>query len=273
VGALILGAKRQNPVFPENTSLLTAIGQQIGIAVENARLHNRVKHVTMLEERQRIATEMHDGLAQTLSYLGYKVDRASDFVQARQTGDAILELDRIRNTVDRASTEVRQSIATLQDDPLPRQSLQEWLTTLAAEFDQQPGPPITLALQAESFLFPTDRQLEQILPVVKESLLNASRHAGASQITIYLHQHDQIVTVTVADDGHGFDSDNPPSNSDSHFGLKIMRARAARINGHLKINSEPGRGTNVTLSWHLAAEAEHPPPPNPTPVTSPEGVK
>lgn len=271
VGALILGAKRHNAMLPHNTSLLTAIGQQIGIAVENTRLHNRVKHVTMLEERQRIATDMHDGLAQTLSCLGYKIDRISSFVDGNQTNDALLELDSIRNTVDQACTEVRQSIASLQDDPLPRQSLQQWLTEMATKFDPPPRSPIALALQAEPLLFPSDRQLEQVLPVVKESLLNASRHAGAAQITIYLRHRDQNVTITVADDGRGFDPANPPANTDSHFGLQIMRARAARINGRLEIDSEPGKGTNVTLSWHLDAGPEHLPPSLPATASTPEG--
>ncbi|GAB4452666.1 MAG: hypothetical protein Kow0031_35030 [Anaerolineae bacterium] len=248
LGALTLGSKQQNALLPEDITLLTAIGQQIGVAVENARLHARAKQLTALEERQRIATEMHDGLAQTLSYLGYNVDRATLFVKDYKSDLALSELGLIRNTLDRACKEVRQSISSLQADPLPRQSLQESLAGLAAEFNQQPGPPVDLECEPPAPLFVAPEQLQQVLPLVRESLLNARRHAAARQISLRLSRCETGVTISITDDGRGFDPALPPA-TDGHFGLKIMRARAARLGGQLDVVSRPGQGTCVTLGW------------------------
>lgn len=255
VGALTLGSKQQNALLPEDITLLIAIGQQIGVAVENARLHAQAKQLTALEERQRIATEMHDGLAQTLSYLGYSVDRVTHFSRNSQHEYVENELGLIRNTLDRASKEVRQSITSLQADPLPRQSLQQSLAGLAEDFNQQPGPPVSLTAEPPAPLFLPPEQMQQVLPLVRESLLNARRHAGASRISLSLSQCNSGIAIAISDDGRGFNPDHPPA-ADGHFGLKIMRARAARLQGRLDIDSGPGKGTRVTLRWNATASQD-----------------
>jgi signal transduction histidine kinase len=92
-------------------------------------------------------------------------------------------------------------------------------------------------------------QLEQVERVVREGMLNASRHAQAQHISIELEAAEGEITVTVEDDGQGFDPDLAATQEGEHFGLSIMRARAARVGGRMEIDSVPGRGTRVILTW------------------------
>ena len=162
----------------------------------------------------------------------------------------MLELENIHNAVDQASKEVRLSISSLQESPQPSQSLQEWLGNLIDEFNHQQELQIQFVSRLQTPLFIPPQQTEQIIPVVKEALLNTDRHADAKTITVYLNKKEHEAEIVIKDDGKGFDPDTPSFAGD-HFGLKIMRARAARINGQLKISSTPGQGTKITLNWTL----------------------
>jgi signal transduction histidine kinase len=90
-----------------------------------------------------------------------------------------------------------------------------------------------------------------VLPLVQEALLNARRHAQAQRIAVVLERQENQVKIAVEDDGSGFDVDALPGENGNHFGLSIMRARAARIEGWLQVDSTPGQGTRVSLIWPL----------------------
>jgi signal transduction histidine kinase len=148
---------------------------------------------------------------------------------------------------------VRQSIASLQETPVPKRSLQDWLAQVADEFTKKNAgkTPAALVTRPGAPLFAPPSHLEQVLHVVREALANADRHAQAQQIIITLERQNGRVTISVRDDGVGFDLKSPPADGRDHFGLSIMRARAARIDGRLEVDSAPGQGTRVTLSWSL----------------------
>lgn len=242
---------------PDEIKLVESFINRAAVALENADLHKQLERVAALEERQRIAAEMHDGLAQTLSYMGHRVDYVAQQVEAGRVQAVLDECHRIRDTIDQASGEVRRSIASLQESPLPRKPLQDWLAELANEFTEQNGDKVAAALVTELLdpLFVPSSQVEQMLRVVQETLANASRHARAQQIVISLDRHGDQITVTVEDDGRGFDPASLPTDGRDHFGLSIMRARAARIGGTLEVDSAPGQGTSVILTWPLKSDS------------------
>lgn len=228
-------------VFRDITRLKEAEAENIRLGQEAAAL----------EERQRIAAEMHDGLAQTLSYIGLTASRSREVLEAGQIADADGNLHQIQTAVGRATDEVRRSISTLQEKPLAQRSLQEVLmNTLDLSFCEN-GTEVKFDLSADCPIQPTATITEQILRVAQEALLNACRHADASEVTIKLMADNAECQLDVQDDGCGFDPDSFTSNgtSQSHYGLRIMEARAARMNGELKIVSQPGHGTCVTLTW------------------------
>jgi signal transduction histidine kinase len=239
---------------PEELGLIESFVSRAAIALVNAHLHKQLEWAAALEERQRIAANMHDGLAQTLGLLGLQVDQVTELVDTGSGQDAVSELQHMRQAVEQASSQVRRSIASLQQAPQPRRSLQELLSDLADHFSTPDGPQINLALNIEEPLFLLPDHRVQALPIVQEAMLNAQRHAQASQIAIWLERQGDRVQITITDDGQGFD---PATlrDQEGHFGLSIMRARAARINGKLAIDSAPGRGTRVRLSWVLASDS------------------
>lgn len=204
-----------------------------------------------LEERQRIAADMHDGLAQTLSYLGLKTDLMQDMLEDGQVDEAEGAVEEIRTAVKRAISDVRQSIASLQSAPKPQASLQEILSRLAVEGEAASTPHVEIDCAAAPPLYLPVSQIEQLTRIVQEAIGNARRHADARTITLHLTVDEGRGRLTVIDDGKGFAAEELGQLDDNHFGLSIMSARARRMDGQLDIASQPGRGTQVTLSWPL----------------------
>lgn len=249
IGALCVGSSKAGLFSKEAADLLTKLADSAAIALENARLYEQAERVAMLEERQRIAAEMHDGLAQTLNYLKLKAEQTAKSLEAGHGEEAMGELRYMQSAIAQASQEARWSIANLQEGPQLPQTLQDRLAEAAGEFARNGGPPIDLVIKHQAPLLLPPGETEQVLGVVGEALQNAHRHAEAERITACLEWQDGQVTIAVEDDGQGFDPKALAMNGGGHFGLSIMRARAARIGGRLSIHSVVGQGTRVSLTW------------------------
>jgi two-component system, NarL family, nitrate/nitrite sensor histidine kinase NarX len=247
IGALCVGSSRQGAFSADDQQLLTRLANSAVIALENARLYAQAERLGVLEERQRIAAEMHDGLAQTLSSVRMSLDLASDLIQQGQTEHALETIDSIDVAVDQGVAEVRRAIASLQQDFPLRFTLQEQLQQLVDEYTAT-GAPIEWRNCLNSPLILPPEESEQVLRVAGEALLNAIHHAQARSIILSLEQIDERLQLTISDDGIGFDPIHPPSTG-HHFGLTIMRARAARLAGRLAVESSPGNGTRLSLAW------------------------
>jgi len=248
IGALCVGSTRAATYSDEQVRLLTELANSTAIALENARLYEQAERVAALEERQRIAADIHDGLAQTLSYVRLKTGRLADLIARDADEQAAQELTLISAAVDRADHEVRQSIASLRAVPVLDRTLQEHLADVVADFTQSvPEVAIDVVSADDHDVVLESDAMAQVLRVVQEALQNARRHASASRVTIRLERQGAVYRVMIHDNGCGFD----PSavNGKGHFGLSIMQARAARIGGDLMIEAAPGQGTHVILAW------------------------
>jgi signal transduction histidine kinase len=214
-----------------------------------------------LEERQRIAANMHDGLAQTLSLLGLKVDQASESLVRGDRPQAPQIMEQMSDVVDQASKEVRLSISSLQANVQPRRSIQDLLGALVDEFSVgHDEVALSRTCNEPAPLFLPANEREQLEPVVREALSNAYRHAHAVHIHVLLERDDDLVRILVEDDGQGFEDAPSPEGQAGHFGLRIMRARAARMGGKLQVDSALGQGTRVCLSWPLERDRDQAPP-------------
>ena len=227
--------------------MLTKLANVAAIALENARLFAQAERVATLEERRRIAAEMHDGLAQTLSYLGLMTDQVVNFLEDGQKQGALEKLEQARQAIRDATGDVRRAIDQLMDESPLRRELAEQIQKLVLDFGRKHG----LAVEWKNLMdgeIPYSRQtLEQALHITREALKNASSHAEAGRVTVQMSQLDDHYFISVEDNGKGFDISLPEPNG--HFGLKIMQARAAHIGGEVSIDSAIGRGTTVTLKW------------------------
>jgi signal transduction histidine kinase len=199
------------------------------VARELNRYWRGLAATATLEERRRIARELHDGLAQELAFIAGKSRLLRDDPLAGEVVSA----------VDRALAESRQAIATLTrplDDPLD-----VTIARAAEEVAIRFGLGLTLELQPDLAVSPAAR--EALRRIVREATLNAARHGGAGRVDISLRSVEEGIRVEIRDDGAGFDTTTPRGG----FGLVSMRERAESLGGRLSLASAPDRGTVVAV--------------------------
>ena len=260
----IMDPHKRKSWLVKDVELVESFVSRAAVALENAQLHKQLEWAAALEERQRIAANMHDGLAQTISLLGLKVDHAAQQFSNAENGELLAALGRIRDTVHQASVDVRKSIASLQNVPEPRKSLQELLNALIVEW-AKPGDIIFDAhISFSAPLILPAAQIAQVTPILQEAMVNIRKHAKATHVSLYGEEQGNAIVITLEDDGIGFGPEKIIESEHDHFGIKIMQARAARLDASLTIDSEPqGGGTRVTLAWQLNDEADYRPLPEP----------
>jgi nitrate/nitrite-specific signal transduction histidine kinase len=247
IGAICVGSRRGAAFNGEDEETLAKLASTAAVALENARLYQQAERVAALEERGRIAAEIHDGLGQTLSYLGLMMDQAMEWVSEGQEALAIQRLQHARQQINLATREVRRSVNQLMDTATAPSDLCTTLEDSIRDLADQHNLQVEWHNGLVSTPACTRETIEQVSRVVGEALTNAARHARASRVLVSLCEQDAGYRVVVEDNGAGF----IPSQVDTsgHFGLQIMQARAAHIHGELTVESAPGQGTSVTLEW------------------------
>lgn len=245
-GTLFLGWRSPHQLSRADREFLDNVSNLLAVAVENLRLYRETQRLGALEERERLAREMHDGLAQQLTYLKLKAESA--LAQANGASSLPLlvgALDVIRRGTVEALGDVRQAIMDLKVTG----------SGASAEFTTH----LTEYLQAWTRLNDIDTELQlpqgavdlpddvgfQALRIIQEALANVRKHSGARQVRLRVERAGGIVTASVVDDGRGFEP--VVSARPGHFGLSILRDRAGAIGGSVAIQSEPGGGCAVVL--------------------------
>ncbi len=235
----------------DDLALIESFVNVAAITLTNADYHKQLQWAAALEERQRIAADMHDGLAQTVALFGLRIDEVMELTTQGASREALERLSVVRTAADEVSADVRRSIASLTTTPQPARPLHEQLRNLLEKFPARDGAAIEFSTDTEEPLFLAQTQQAEALLVVQEALLNARRHAQAQRIDLRLECNSPEVNITVEDNGVGFDPCAGWTGARSRFGLNIMQARAARIGARLSVDSEPGRGTRVVLKLPL----------------------
>lgn len=253
IGALCVGSPIQNRFATESAEMLTKLANVAAIAMENARLFAQAERVATLEERRRVATEMHDGLGQTLSYLGLMTDQVVEFIADGREGAALEHLNKTRETIGKATRDVRRAINSLMDETPLQTNLCANLREALDQITSEHSLKAEWRVDADSAPECSPQAAEQVYNITREALVNAARHANAKQVSVQVGRNNDDCFVTIEDDGQGFDTSQPAPGG--HFGLRIMQARAKHIGGRVEIQSMPGHGTRVTLVWTLDAGA------------------
>lgn len=254
IGALCVGSPAQNRFAEESVDMLTKLANVAAIALENARLFAQAERVATLEERRRVAAEMHDGLGQTLSYLGLMTDQVVEFLSEKQEGAALERLQKTRETIEKATSDVRRAINNLMDEtPAANNELSIRLRNTLNEIASQHNLKADWRMDAESGPQCSPQTAEQVYNITREALVNAARHANAKMVSVRVGQREGTYFVSIEDDGVGFDISQPAPGG--HFGLQIMQARAKHIGGRIELQSTPGCGTRLTLIWSMETEA------------------
>jgi two-component system nitrate/nitrite sensor histidine kinase NarX len=237
----------------EQIDLASGIANAVGLAIENARLHERIKGMAIVEERDRLAREMHDNLAQAVSALQLKASEAAVYLANGQTEKAQINLDVLQDMISEAHTDVRETIFDMRTIVSPVAGFLSALETYLTTYRTRYGVDVDLSVQVEPELDLAGDVGFQVMRIIQEALTNVRKHAGTSRAAIRIEHEDGRVLIRVCDDGRGFDRVRVMNGAGHHLGLQVMCERAESIGGALEIESQPGKGTCVILSVPAAS--------------------
>jgi nitrate/nitrite-specific signal transduction histidine kinase len=253
LGNLYLAEKvGSNEFSAEDEETLVRFATQAVLAIENARLHRRVRDVAISEERERIAREMHDSLAQVLGYVNTKVQAIQELLRRNDNQRASTQLEQLSEAARAAYADVREGILALRTSLGPGHTFLEALAEYLERWKEQSQVEASLIVRPEHGpLHGLESAAElQLLRIVQEALANVRKHAQATHAEVLIVSEPARVETTVADNGRGFDPTAGVRSEDRmpHFGLSTMRERAESVGGSLEVVSGPGEGTRVVVS-------------------------
>jgi len=219
------------------------VGQHLGVAIENQRLVAREKEMAVSEERNLLAQELHDSIAQSLAYLNIQVQLLHDDLKQGRTAEAFQGLEQIREGVQESYDDVRELLVHFRIR-IGNADLKTVLCNALEKFEGQTGIHATFDQYGAVPELPPEHVL-QVMHIVQESLSNVRKHAKASRVDVELANNGECLLL-ISDNGAGFDSTRDAG--DTHVGLSIMRERAHRIGAEMTLESVPGQGTTVCLA-------------------------
>lgn len=248
VGLLLLGSQRPLNLSERQVLLVQTLAGEGALIVHNARLMVQVEYQAVLDERTRLAREIHDGLAQTLAFLKIQSAQMQYFLQQGRLERLQETLAASHQTLGEAYQDARQAIDNLRS--LPETSTRVWLLRIARDFESSSGLLVdTSSVFVEHELPPTLQA--QLIRIVQEALSNVRKHAHASRVILSVEQRGDTLVLEVRDDGLGFDP--AQTAGEARYGLIGMRERAAMIGAELQVDAQPGAGTRVRLNLPLQA--------------------
>jgi len=250
LGAIYLANPRNRTEFStDDERLLGVLAAHAAIALTNARLYERSRELTLVEERQRIAYELHDAVAQKLFSLRLTAQAAGALI-GRDPERAAAELATIGRLAAEAQDELRQVVAELMPPDLADHGLVETLRRRVALLDRIHAPAVTF--QANGVRRLPARTEEAVLRVAQEALHNALRHADPTSVAVRLTgRRGGGAALEIVDDGHGFDPAAVRSGGSTGLGLASMRERAQAVDGVLRIRSTAGAGGGTTVQLEV----------------------
>jgi signal transduction histidine kinase len=248
IGLLAITHDEPGHYTDRHAALATAFANQAAVAIENARLYEQAQSVAVLEERQRLARELHDSVSQALYGITLGADTARTLLD--QDPARVAEpLEYVLSLAEAGLAEMRALIFELRPESLETEGLVSALEKQAAALEVRHDIPVRADLCAEPAVSAETR--EALYRIAQEALHNTLKHARTTGVDLSLREEDSaLVTLEVSDDGVGFD---PNGSFPGHLGLRSMRERAERLGGTLEIRSEPGKGTRISV--HIPSRA------------------
>ncbi|MDH5407036.1 MAG: histidine kinase [Gammaproteobacteria bacterium] len=248
LGVYNLFVYREDYVDPDGIKeLLTSIGRHLGMAIDKARSDDESNRLSIMEERTRIAHELHDSLAQTLASLRFQVRVLDETLRQGREPAVWHELEKIENNLDEAYAELRELITHFRA-PIDHRGLVPAVEHLVDRFQKQ--TKIHIFLQKEWNLHNLPPSIEvQALRIIQEALNNIRKHSEANTVRILLRSEPSgNCMILIEDDGVGIQSQGGDDSID-HYGMHIMSDRAKQIDGDLRVESEQGEGTQIILRF------------------------
>ncbi|MEA3292123.1 MAG: histidine kinase [Pseudomonadota bacterium] len=244
--------------LPEEVAqLLSSIGRNLGMAIEKVGQEKESVRLSLVEERARMANELHDSLAQTLASLRFQVRTLDDLMHQDDEVATWTQMEKVEGILDEAHKELRHLIGQFRA-PIDPGGLIPAIRKSVTRFRTETGLPIFFHHQWGDLELPQHWEVE-IARIVQEALTNIRKHSGASMVRILLRDTGNgHYLVLIEDDGIGLGEPEDSEHPGEHIGLSVMQERAQRIGGELRIESEPGEGTLILLSFdYSGSEAKN----------------
>lgn len=250
IGGVGVAHKKKKYFTPHHADLALSVANQAAITMMNAELYGHAQELAVLEERQRLARDLHDAVNQSLFSAGL-IAEVLPRLWDRDQGQARSSLEDLRKLTRGAMAEMRALLAELRPATLIETELGDLLRLLGNAFTGRTNIPSTVTVEGEGVL-PAEVQVATYR-VCQEALNNVTKHAAAKDVQIALRHEGTGIDLTIRDDGKGFDPDRIESG---HYGLTMMRERAEGVGAQFAITSQPGRGTELTIRWRAVETKE-----------------
>ena len=245
LGAYNLYMTEERPIPEEVSLLFRTISEQLAMAVENTRLMRENLRMTLMSERQMMANEVHDSLAQTMAYMKMRIELLREALLQYESGKALKYSGDIQQALDEAYASLRELLTQFRNrmDPL---GLEHALKELASGYFDRTGIRLEFENRIPDLDLTVDQEV-QVFHILQEALSNVARHSGAKQATLTLDADDGQYAFTVEDDGRGVFVMGAQPDLRHHFGISIMSERAQRLHGNIEIANRPQGGARLRL--------------------------
>jgi len=248
LGVINLFVESNICITEELAYLLLSIGAHLGEFIERSNIEEKNHRQLIKNERNIIANELHDSLAQTLASLRFQVRILDQSLQLVGDFMAFKTIESIEHALDEASTDLRELIAYCRV-PIEQQGLVPAIKRAVEKFRKDTGIHILLQCNEQTLALPSNMELNAYR-IVQEALTNIKKHANAHIVRVLLTRDEQgHIRILIENDGKGFDQRKIHSSEGNHLGLTIMKERAKHLGGELKVETEPDEGTRVELKF------------------------
>jgi PAS domain S-box-containing protein len=250
IGGVGVAHEKRNYFTPHHADLALSVANQAAITLINAELYGHAQALAVLEERQRLAHNLHDAINQSLFSAGL-IAEVLPRLWERDQAEARRSLEDLRRLTRGAMAEMRALLAELRPSTLTDAELGDLLRLLGNAFTGRTNVPTRVTVTGQGVL-PAEVQVA-IYRVCQEALNNVAKHARAGAVEIHLKHEDTAIELSIRDDGQGFD---PEQTASGHYGLSMMRERAEGVGAQLSISSQPGQGSELIIRWSPTAPAD-----------------
>lgn len=244
VGVMTLAFRGRRTILPREAGQLEAMGAGVGVAVENARLYRQARRLAVLEERERIGMDLHDGIIQSIYAVGLTLDYTR-LLMRESAEKAGTRLEQAIDGLNAIIRDIRSYILDLQPSRISTDNLVEALTRLVREFKANTLVDADLQIESVALLDLGREERTALFLITQEALANTAKHAQASRVLVSLRPGSHGIMLQIIDNGRGFASES--SAGPLGHGLSNMRGRARSVGGSLSVVSSPGEGTTVTV--------------------------
>ncbi len=251
IGVLNIVHKAADHYDANTIEIARTFANQLAVAMDNIHHTQQAQVAAVTDERSRIARDLHDSVTQTL-FTASVLAEAAPLIWTKNPELARQNMEKLSILIRGALSEMRSLLLELRADTLPNQTLDELLPVLVEAVRMRTNAVISINVEGDCQ--PPPEVTMTFYRIAQEALNNVARHAEAFRVDITLQNKPDGILLHIRDDGRGFDPQNIPAG---HLGLSIMAERAKKIGGQLQIHSEPGHGTELTITWPDAKEREN----------------